>query len=268
MVSAGPGVVEVVSKDERALFAERGWLAFPGALDAEEVEVLRAGVDAHVDAATPTPAWREAALRRIVVRPGTLAVVDALLGPAYAFHHVHAARFGPGAPGIAWHHDYEQYPQTNRSHGMLHVFYYLNGLTGTVGDLLVQPGSHRSVMDKGAFWEFGTQELPGTVRFDDLPPGSMVVVHSAVIHARDPRPGGTVDRYFVDVSYCQAGVRWPSYGPGWASMLAEFDAELHDQARPGLFDASAFFDVVGAWEAVKDLRGSLVHELGLLGPPS
>ena len=48
--------------------------------------------------------------------------------------------------------------------------------------------------------------------YDDLPPGSAVVVHSAVWHARRPKPGGEErPRYFIDVSYCQNGVLWPAY---------------------------------------------------------
>ena len=49
---------------------------------------------------------------------------------------------------------------------------------------------------------FGTAPLPGHVALDNLPPGSVVLAHSACLHGRRPRPGPG-PRYFVDVSYCE-----------------------------------------------------------------
>ena len=117
-----------------------------------------------------------------------------------------------GNRGVNWHQDYEQVPQLNRTHIMVHVFYYLNGLDGTVGDLLVLPRSQDLVVANGGIGLFGTEDLPGSVTVDSLPPGSAVIVHSAVWHARRPKPGGEGHpRYFIDVSYCQHGTLWPGY---------------------------------------------------------
>ena len=76
---------------------------------------------------------------------------------------------------------------------MVHVFYYLNGLDGTVGDLMALPRSQNSVMERGAFsalWQ--DFELPGSLTFGSqipLPPGSAVIVHSALMHGRRAMPG-------------------------------------------------------------------------------
>ena len=117
----------------------------------------------------------------------------------------------PGEPGVAWHHDYEQLPQTNRSHLMVHVFMYHSGLNGEVGDLLVLPGSHKKTMNRDAFQQFGCADLPGSRTINDLAPASVVIVHSALQHARRAKPASPRSkRYFVDTSYCQYGIVWPT----------------------------------------------------------
>ena len=90
---------------------------------------------------------------------------------------------------------------------MVHCFYYPNGLDGTIGDLMLLPRSHRTVMDRGAFNQLcewgaflpgvsfsaqlsrsivcagGQEKLPGSLLFgseNPLPRGSVVIAHSAV----------------------------------------------------------------------------------------
>jgi hypothetical protein len=109
--------------------------------------------------------------------------------------------------------DYEQTPQVDRDHMMCHCFYYLQGLNGEIGDLLVLPGSHKVVMERGALQIFGFADLPGTSVYDDVPPGTMMIVHSALAHARRPKPGGGGgERYFANVGYCSgsAASKWPA----------------------------------------------------------
>jgi hypothetical protein len=117
----------------------------------------------------------------------------------------------------------------------------MEGMNGDVGDLLLLPRSHKSVMDRGAmnlfvrgkwlismilfynacpaplskrgpFWEQGTADLPGALVLNDVPRGSMILVHSAVAHARRPKPG-TTTRYFTNVGYNAGGtaMKWPAY---------------------------------------------------------
>ncbi|HEX4303902.1 MAG TPA: hypothetical protein VHZ78_13980 [Rhizomicrobium sp.] len=255
----------MASDSERAQFKAQGYFIRPGFLDAARVAEVSAAVDRFA-AVEPKFDGRNlhnyGALAELTVDPATLAVVGGLMGEAgFIFHHSHAAAHPPGLQGIAWHHDYEQIPQTNRSHLQLHVLHYLNGLDGTVGDLLLAPKTHRSVMRRGALSVYGTDDLPGTVVLDDLPPGSTVFAHSALVHARRPKPGGGRTRYFIDISYMQKGVLWPSYGrEGWRDMLANLDAKVGHRA-PGLFDVSGFFDIADGVARVGKAQGSLAMRL-------
>lgn len=249
---------------QKAHFETEGLLILEGFLDADE----RAPLEAEVDALT---ARRAAGERPIVVdypalalltsHPRMIALVGQLMaGRAFAMHHIHAARHDAGLRGVAWHQDYEQVPQTNRSHLMVHVFYYTVGLNGRIGDLLVVPGSQRRVVANDALVIFGTENLPGSVTMDRLTLGSAVIVHSALFHARRAKPGGEESpRYFIDISYCQNGVQWPGY-----PRVAEINAKLltigadRDGRYPWSYDSTCFFDKRAARERVPGVRGSLV----------
>ena len=95
---------------------------------------------------------------------------------------------------------------------------------------------------------------------NDLPPGSAVLVHSALWHARRAQPGGEDHpRYFADASYCQAGVTWPSYGgPQWREILASAREHL---GHEWLFEEDRFFDVREGRRRWKDRTGSIALEL-------
>lgn len=82
---------------------------------------------------------------------------------------------------------------------------YLNGLDGKVGDLMVLPRSQYSHWDGGSMQAiFKDAVLPGSKTFNNLPPGSAVVCHSALVHGRRKQPGGEdKPRYFLDISYCR-----------------------------------------------------------------
>ena len=112
-------------------------------------------------------------------------------------------------------HDYNCMPDVHdREQLSIHVFHYFAGLNGTIGDLLVLPRSQHTVHPVRGIGElFQTETLPGTRVIDDLPPGSSVVLHSGLLHARRPQPGGEGERrYFVDAEYVQQGRhRWPFY---------------------------------------------------------
>ncbi len=258
-----------------ATFAERGYLVFERFLPDDLCATLRGEADrwaAAGDFDPYAPAEELAKQQRIqlalpahgmlVSHPPLMAIVERLLGPGFAYHHVHVTRFDAGAAGIHWHHDYEQVPHSNRSHGMIHVFCYLSGLDGTIGDLLLMPGSHRRVMANDAMVDFGTADLPGSLTIDRLPAGSIVVVHSALLHGRRAKPGGERrSRYFTDISYCQAGIRWPSDYADWRNKLAF--ARAHGLDREGryahLFDEAHFFDSGEARRRTVDLKGSLIQ---------
>ena len=66
-------------------------------------------------------------------------------------------------------------------------------------------------MNRDAFHQFGTADLPGSRTIDDLAPASVAIVHSALQHARRAKPASMgAKRYFVDTSYCQFGIIWPT----------------------------------------------------------
>lgn len=147
---------------------------------------------------------------------GSNPVLAQLMGSTFVFHHLHSDRRSPGSTEKAWHHDYEQNPQVDRTYSMIHTMHYLSGLDESMGGLVVLPGSHREVAEKTARAHLGTAELPGEVLIARLPPGSTVLLHSALFHARRPSSAGPGKlRYMIDSSYCDGGVRWPTVKPYW-----------------------------------------------------
>ena len=261
------GAVTPALDDEQvASFAQRGYLVLPSLLAQATVTKLKHEVDRWVDTGL-----REASIARctqptsrnppdvmeleldghgsLIGHPPLMAILEQLVGPRFAFHHMHSIRQDPGLAGKEWHHDYEQEPQSNRSHVMVHVFHYLSGLDGTVGDLVLLPGSHRIVADKHALSDAGTDHLHGEVVLDDLAPGSTVIVHSALFHARRAQPAREMDaRYFIDVSYCQVGAVWPAVKPYWVGMLARArELGLDRGTWPELFDERHFYEPPRRW---------------------
>jgi len=88
---------------------------------------------------------------------------------------------------------------------MIHVFYYLNGLDGQIGDLMILPKSQYAHFDGGTMQAlFKDKVLPGSKSFgtgNPVPPGTAIICHSALVHGRRQRPGGEgKPRYFLDVS--------------------------------------------------------------------
>jgi hypothetical protein len=243
-------------------FQDQGYAVFPEFLEKAEIDTLKAAVDEHAAAQPQRHAYENEHIGALVWHPRVGELVDELMGGPYVFHHIHAARHDAGKNGVSWHQDYEQYPQTNRSHLMVHVFFYLNGLNGTVGDLLLVPGSHRYATDSRALTFLGTSDLPGSITVDDVPPGSVLIVHSAMWHARRPKPGGEDSpRWFIDASYGRSGVKWPSYrAPGMLANLRERHVAAGG-TRPWLFDESQFFDGARARATMGSLEGSVMLDL-------
>ncbi|MFD7598593.1 phytanoyl-CoA dioxygenase family protein [Kitasatospora sp. NPDC059812] len=247
-------------------FTEDGFLVLPGFLPAGLVDRLVPEVDTWVE-----EGWRqrsiEASLRPGARAPevieldlpahGELAVLPALLdllgrpellGLSFVFHHLHSDRRPAGGAGKSWHHDYEQRPQRDRRLPMIHALHYIGGLQPELGGLAVLPGSHREVAEKGARSHLGTGVLPGETVIDELPPGSTVVLHSALFHTRRSAPGadpGTGPRYMIDGSYCRTGTRWPPVKPYWRQVLAVGRARGLDAGWPELFAERHFGEYEG-----------------------
>jgi ectoine hydroxylase-related dioxygenase (phytanoyl-CoA dioxygenase family) len=193
--------------------------------------------------------YQVAPIADLITNPKITGIVSELmLNQPFAFHHVHAARHDPGTPTFPWHHDYEQYPQKDRHHRMVHVFFYLNGLNGEIGDLLAVPKTQHMVMDRYVHSAHAAQDIDGMVVFNDLPEGSVIALHSAILHARraQPAPLYKTPRYFIDMSFCQVGTLWPAYRErgNWREMLALLRQSQIDSVKrwPELFSESHFYD--------------------------
>lgn len=242
-----------------ATFVERGYLVLPSFLSESCSAALEAEVDRWVDdglRARAIDCCRDAGKNdlpplmelelvehgKLIAHPALMAMLQQLMGPGFVFHHLHSARHDPGCPDKPWHHDYEQPLQGGRSHLMIHVFHYLRGLNGTIGDLVFLPGSQRMVADKDHLQHLGVASQSGEVVLEDLPRGSSIIVNSAVFHARRSKPGGAGQaRYFIDISYCQGGARWPAAKPYWREMLRRARALGLDGGQwPELFSEHHF----------------------------
>ena len=237
-----------LTPDDIDCFNQEGYLVFEGLLEYNLNERLKADVDRLM-------ADRQKGERPILMTYSELGlltsepsvvdrVADLMDGQKFTHHHIHARWQLPGEGGAEWHHDYAQTPQTNRSHLMVHVFMYMDGLNGEVGDLLVMPGTHKKVMNNDAFRQFQFEDLPGSRTVDNLATGSIVIVHSALQHARRPKSGrGVYKRYFIDTSYCQAGILWGGY-PNIEEInriALEKGCDRHGKYA-FLYDTSQFFD--------------------------
>ncbi|MFI9393185.1 phytanoyl-CoA dioxygenase family protein [Streptomyces bauhiniae] len=249
--------------DRRAQFERSGFLVLPGFLPADLVARLKPEVDRWVDTglrarsiaavldpdAHGVPEVMELDLPahgELLAHQPLLRIIEQLMGPRFAFHHMHSDRHAPDLPGKPWHHDYEQRVQSERTYSMVHTLHYLDGMDPDMAGLAVLPGSHREIAEKDARGRLGTAELPGEVYLEDLPPGSTVIVHSALFHARRAKPDYPGrPRYFVDASYCQAGTLWPPVKPYWREMLARArHRRLAGPEWPDLFSERHFSDYV------------------------
>ena len=258
---------------QRAAFATDGYLVLEAFLDAGERTMLREEVDALASRRTRGEQPLVVSFRKMALltsHPAMMVLLEQLMGGKFAMHHIHAARHDAGQPGVHWHQDYEQVPHTNRSHLMVHVFYYLDGLNGEVGDLLLVPRSQHNIVECRALAMFGTEQLPGSLTIDRLAAGSAIIVHSALFHARRAKPGGERSpRYFIDISYCQNGILWPGY-PGVEEINAE--ARQMGADRGGryafLYDSNLFFDQRDYHERMSSAQGSLALQIWARDAPS
>ena len=165
-----PKMYTLTDEDIRQ-FNHEGYLVFEGPFDDCRNQRIKRDVDQlREDRKHPNkPANPELGL--LTSEPAIVDRVASLMGgDQFVHHHIHATCHMPDDPGVAWHHDYEQLPQTNRSHLMVHVFIYHSGLNGEVGDLLVLPGSHKKIMNGDAFRQFGCADLPESRTINDLAP--------------------------------------------------------------------------------------------------
>ncbi|MEV4118531.1 phytanoyl-CoA dioxygenase family protein [Micromonospora sp. NPDC049645] len=240
-------------------FARDGYLVLAGLIPPDLVERLKPEVDrwsddglraASIEAAlngdTAGPPQVEIEMPahgRLACLPDLMRVLDQVLGRDFVFHHMHSCRQDPTTGGKPWHHDYEGPESTDRDGLMVHALHYLDGLTEDVSPLVVVPGSHRRVVDKHELVALGTRPLDGEVVIDRLPPGSTVLAHSALWHARRKTARDAHSRYFIDTSYCQGDRRWRPVKPYWRDILRRaHELRLGRPAYPRLFDDGPFLE--------------------------
>jgi len=269
-----------LTKQQVLDFKKEGYLILPSFLPENLVNSLKAEVDRWVDQGfrqksiagckeKHPPELMELELGEhgwLISYPPLMTILEQLMGTSFAFHHLHSDRHDSGCTHKNWHHDYEQYPQSNRSHAMVHVFHYLNGLDGAIADLVVVPRTQYEVMDKRALDCFGVDTLPHEIAINNLPAGTTVIAHSAIFHARRAKPfsmGKVPPRYFIDCSYCQVGVRWPQVKPYWRGMLAKArELKLDRGTWKDLFDEKHFYDpfeILPQFDQIN--QGSLIEKL-------
>lgn len=259
----------VLTPEQIATFNREGYLVFENFFTEEERQGCKEDIDLvekeRKAGINPSSLVGYPHLGPLICNARIMQIVEDLMGADFTFNHLHATRQDAGSHGVNWHQDYEQIPQSDRDYLMIHLFYYFDGLNGEVGDLLVLPRSQSQVVSNSALWMLQTIDLPGSLTINSLPPGSMVLVNSALWHARRPKPGGdNHPRYFADASYCQGGILWPSYGvSNWREILAQGKAQgLDGHGRyPALLDESRFFDSQEAYKLLRKIPGSLVVNL-------
>ncbi len=267
-------MLNLLTESEVNQFRQEGYLIFEGLLDDDYNERLKVDVDQLlVD--------REELLgeqkHRQVMGPIVLSypelgpltseplIVDRvadLMGTTFTHHHTHATRHDEGQRGSPWHQDYVQVPQSNRSHLMVHVFFYLNGLNGEVGDLLLIPKSQNRIVAGNALRDFEYEDLPGSMTIDCLAPGSVIIVHSALFHARRPKSGGE-SRYFIDISYCESGIMWPGYPDVGKIHSKALELGLdRDGKYDFIYDSKPYFDQREMTKKFQEVnQGSLAPQL-------
>jgi hypothetical protein len=225
-------------------FRDQGYLVRDGWLEPDLCRAMIDEIDQHEVSGRSRPAYAFPIHGMLTSHPPLMDLIRPLLGRDFLFHHVHASRHDEGAPGVAWHNDYEQVPQLDRTHAEVIVLVYPDGLRGEVGDLALVPGTQGIVCDWYALSVFGTAPLPGEVVIDRLAPGAIVIAHTGLLHCRRPRPGPG-RRYFSDFSFCQRGPRWPSWSEGdWRAMYPWLRQAGCDRGGryAHLYDESQFFD--------------------------
>jgi len=208
-------------------FHDKGFQVFPGVMAMNEVEAIKQRVDRYneiiMEKESPLMYFKE-----LLFHPQVQHLVSSILGSGqYVVHHLHASCHRAGMPSLGWHHDYEAFRKSDRTHNMIHVFLYLNGMRREIGELLVVPGSHKTVFGRYEYSSFDFNAFPDVVSIDELPVGSIVVVHSALCHARRALPGGECHpRYFIDLSFCHTDGCWMPYleGGDWRKLLSELCA--------------------------------------------
>jgi ectoine hydroxylase-related dioxygenase (phytanoyl-CoA dioxygenase family) len=200
-------------------YRERGWLAVPGLVDAQWLEVLRAVTEEFVDASRELTesnilydlddghSAEEPRLRRLSSPTdlhatywefaSTSVLVDVaadLLGPDVKFHHSKLNFKAPhGGEEVKWHQDIQFWPHTN--YDLLTIGVFLEDVAPGMGEVGFVPRSH----DGPLFDLYDGDDWVGALADDDLdragvseaefpvgPAGTITVHNCRTVHGSAP----------------------------------------------------------------------------------
>jgi hypothetical protein len=211
-----------------ARFEEDGFLCFPNFLSAqhasrivEDMGTLPLLGEGPGRGSGPMEClrFRTSGLGGFPTMPKLVALVESVMGGRrFAMNHLNAHMAVAGENGNSWHHDYPSGPPgdpytldhafLDRERRMVHVLCYPDGLSGEVGDLLLLPKSHRAILpaDEVMTPLFpDSPDLPGSLTIDYLPKGAVTLCHSALLHARRPKPSvdSATARFLLTTAFCE-----------------------------------------------------------------
>ena len=108
-----------LTPEDQDSFHSEGYIILPEFLDTEFTKQLKKNVD-ELMADRKNSQNREKylveyqSLGLLTSHPPLMNMLNQIMGPEFAMHHIHAVRQDKGNDGVHWHQDYEQVPQTNR----------------------------------------------------------------------------------------------------------------------------------------------------------
>lgn len=232
----------------KTIYERDGFVFLPGLLDAQDLAVLRAGIDAVMAEAAPgdprfdfepelvdgkpvvqrvkKPHDTIPVCRALASSPKLLDYVEAIVGPDIRLHHskINVKAPSVGSP-LEWHQDWAFVPHSNQSMAFVSVF--IDDVPLEKGPLQVLPGSHRQGLrdhhDDGVF--YGAID-PAELALDQArslvgPRGSVSFHHPLAVHGSGHNRS-TEARRMMFFEYAAADA-WPfTYGVDWA----EFDSRI------------------------------------------
>jgi ectoine hydroxylase-related dioxygenase (phytanoyl-CoA dioxygenase family) len=209
--------------EQRAFYAEQGYLVFPELLSQTELAELRAAlaeVLAEAEGLTETtekfsitraadgrafvrrifsPIAHHRTFRDLVFNAKILDIVENLIGPNIQLHHTKLNMKPPSSPDarFEWHQDYPLFPHTNFD--LLAAMVYLDDATEENGCLTIIPGSHNGGPRAHAFARDGafSSRLEDTSVVEDparwlsvpVPAGGVELHHCNMLHSSKANRG-------------------------------------------------------------------------------
>jgi phytanoyl-CoA hydroxylase len=212
-------VSDRMGREQKAHFAEDGFVVLPGVISPEEVEKLRAVADSAsvqqsrmaLGGAERTVhdydiACTEPVLWDFAAHPAVVHLVAGLLGENIQLHHSKLAATPPtaGKGGVRWHQDFAFLPHSNTD--LVAAFIYLDDTTVENGCMRIVRGSHRAgLLDhtdgKGRFLACCQEDRmwadESRIASVEAPAGAVSIHHCLALHSSGPNPSGRPRRGLI-----------------------------------------------------------------------